>query len=77
MYYYLGYYEKFDKYKHVRIIAQGCKQDKEELKEVAYASNVKYSKESYPKYSQREYRVIEAHDKSEAMNVLSNIAKEN
>lgn len=76
MYCYLGYFEKLDNYTHVRIIAQGAKQDKEEMKEVAYASNVKYSKQAYPKYAEREYHVLEAHNKSEAMEQLSRIAKD-
>lgn len=65
---YLGYYEKHDNFIHVRIIAQGTKADKEALKEVMYACDLYYSK--------RFYHVIEAQNKSEAMNQLSRISRE-
>lgn len=68
MYYYLGYYEKCDKYTHFRIIAQGNKADKEQLKEVQYACDLYYSK--------RFYHLIQAPNKSTAMQTLSNIAKD-
>ena len=67
MYYYLGFYEKFDKFTHVRIIAQGNKEDKEELYKSIHALDTYYPK--------RFYHLIEARNKSEAMNQLSNIAK--
>ncbi len=68
MYYYLGYYEKNDKFTHVRIIAQGTKADRNDLKLVAERLNDDKFK--------RKYRVIEAINKTEAMNQLSRIARE-
>lgn len=68
MYYYLGYYEKSDKYTHFRIIAQGNKADKEQLREVQYACDLYYSK--------RFYHLIQAPNKNIAMQQLSNIAKD-
>ena len=65
---YLGYYEKLENYNHVRIIAQGTKTDKDDLKLVAERLN--------DDKLIRKYRVIEAINKTEAMNQLSRIARE-
>lgn len=65
---FLGYYEKLENYNHIRIIAQGTKLDREDLKVVASRLNALNLI--------RVYKVIEAQNKTEAMNQLSNIAKE-
>lgn len=65
---YLGYYEKFEHCNHIRIIAQGTKSDKQALHEVIHPCDMYYSK--------RYYHVIEAQNKTEAMNQLSRIARE-
>ena len=65
---YLGYYDKLENCNHVRIIAQGTKADRNDLKLVAERLN--------DDKSTRKYRVIEAINKTEAMNQLSRIARE-
>ena len=65
---YLGYYDKLEKYIHVRIIAQGTKSDRDDLKLVAGRLND-------DKFI-RKYKVIEAMNKTEAMNQLKRIARE-
>lgn len=67
-YYYLGYFEKHENFNHIRIFAQGHAMDRDELRSAA----VKLNKIEGDK---RQYRVIEAQNKSEAMNQLSNISK--
>lgn len=66
--YYLGYYEKLENYNYVRIIAQGTKSDRDDLKLVAERLN--------GEKLIRKYKVIEAINKTEAMNQLSRIARE-
>ena len=68
MYCYLGYFEKFDKFTNVRIIAQGNKEDKVELYKAVNALDIYYPK--------RYYYVIEARNKSEAMEQLNRIVKD-
>lgn len=68
MYCYLGYFEKMDKFTNVRIIAQSNKKDKFELYKVINALDIYYPK--------RYYYVIEARNKSEAMEQLNRIAKD-
>lgn len=65
---YLGYFEKMGNYNHIRIIAQGTKHDREDLKLVAQRLN--------DDKLVRKYKVIEAMNKTEAMNQLSRISRE-
>lgn len=68
MYCYLGYFEKIDNRPYVRIIAQGNKDDKIELYKAINALDIYYPK--------RYYYLIEARNKSEAMDKLNRIAKD-
>lgn len=65
---YLGYYDKLENYKYIRIIAQGTKADRDDLKLVAERLNDE-------KFI-RKYKVIEATNKTEALNQLRRIARE-
>ena len=65
---YLGYYDKLENYNHIRIIAQGTKADREDLKLVVERLN--------DDKLIRKYKVIESQNKTEAMNQLSRIARE-
>lgn len=65
---YLGYYDKLENYNHIRIIAQGTKADHDDLKLVAERLN--------DDRVIRKYKVIESTNKTEAMNQLRIIARE-
>lgn len=67
-YYYLGFIEKHENFNHIRIFAQGNGADRDELRSAAVKLNNMEG-------SQRQYRVIQAQNKSEAMQQLSNLAK--
>lgn len=67
-YYYIGFYQKFEKFTHVRIVAQAYAADRDELRSMAVKLDEPNGKR---------WRVIAAQNKSEAMQQLSNISKSN
>lgn len=67
-YYYLGYFEKHENFNHIRIFAQGRGADRDDLRSAAVKLNEIEG-------DKRQYRVIQAQNKSEAMSQLSNISK--
>lgn len=68
MYCYIGYFKKIDNRHYVRIIAQGNEEDKIELYKVIDVLDIYYP--------MRYYYLIEARNKSEAMEKLNRIAKD-